>query len=58
MVGSAIVRLLAQRPNIEIVVMQHKELDLCNQTAVKEFMKSEKLDEVILAAPKKVGYPR
>ena len=55
MVGSAIVRLLVQRSDIEIVMRTRNELDLCDQTAVREFMKLEKPDEIILAAAKVGG---
>ena len=55
MVGSASVRLLAQRSDTEIVMRTHKELDLCDQSAVQKFMKLEKPDEIILAAAKVGG---
>ena len=55
MVGSAICRQLQNQADIEIIARTHDELDLCNQAAVHEFMKSEKPDEVILAAAKVGG---
>lgn len=57
MVGSAIVRhLLANgvQPN-QIITRTHAELDLTQQTAVKAFFKSEKPDQVYLAAAKVGG---
>ena len=55
MVGSAICRQLKQYPEVSIITRTRKELDLCNQLAIQEFMKSEKPDEVILAAAKVGG---
>ncbi len=55
MVGSAICRQLQERADVELITRTRKELDLCDQTAVQEFMKSEKPDEVILAAAKVGG---
>jgi GDP-L-fucose synthase len=55
MVGSAICRQLQKQADVEIITRAHDELDLCNQQAVHEFMKSEKPDEVILAAAKVGG---
>src|SRR6056300_1005319 len=55
MVGSAICRQLQKQADIEIITRTRTELDLCNQLAVHEFMKSEKPDEVILAAAKVGG---
>ena len=55
MVGSAIYRQLKQHPEVSIITRTRKELDLCNQLAIQEFMKSEKPDEVILAAAKVGG---
>ena len=55
MVGSAICRQLQQRPDVEVITRTRKELDLCNQLAVFEFMKLERPDEVILAAAKVGG---
>ena len=55
MVGSAICRRLRKMLDVEIITCNRDELDLCNQRAVHEFMQSEKLDEVILAAAKVGG---
>ena len=55
MVGSAICKKLQKQVDVEIVSRTREELDLCNQLAVHEFMKSEKPDEVILAAAKVGG---
>ena len=55
MVRSAICRQLQQQSGVKIITSTRKELDLCNQSAVQEFMKSEKPDEVILAAAKVGG---
>ena len=55
MVGSAICRQLQKKSDVEIITRRRDELDLCDQLAVREFMKSEKPDEVILAAAKVGG---
>ena len=55
MVGSAICRQLKKQSDIEIITRTRDDLDLCDQSAVHEFMKSEKPDEVILAAAKVGG---
>ena len=55
MVGSAIYRLLKQQQNVRVITCSRAELDLCDQKAVQSFMKSEKPDEVILAAAKVGG---
>ena len=55
MVGSAICRKLQKKSEVEIITRTREELDLCDQSAVHEFMKSEKPDEVILAAAKVGG---
>ena len=55
MVGSAICRQLQQQPDVEILTRTRAELDLCDQAAVLEFMRSERPDEVILAAAKVGG---
>ena len=55
MVGSAICRQLQKKSNLEIITQTRDELDLCDQSAVYEFMKSVKPDEVILAAAKVGG---
>lgn len=55
MVGSAICRQLRQQSDVKVITRTRKELDLCNQSVVQEFMKSEKPDEIILAAAKVGG---
>ena len=55
MVGSAVCRQLQKKSDVEIINRNRDELDLCEQRAVHEFMKSEKPDEVILAAAKVGG---
>ncbi|MEQ9875700.1 GDP-L-fucose synthase [Pectobacterium brasiliense] len=55
MVGSAIVRQLQTRNDIEIVVRTRDELDLLSQDAVKSFFANEHIAEVYLAAAKVGG---
>ena len=55
MVGSAICRNLIKQSSVEIITRARDELDLCNQSAVEQFMNCEKPDEVILAAAKVGG---
>ncbi|MBK1870563.1 GDP-L-fucose synthase [Aestuariivirga sp. YIM B02566] len=55
MVGSAILRRLVARADIESVSRSHAELDLTDQAAVRAFMESERPDVVILAAAKVGG---
>ena len=55
MVGSAICRQLQQQPDVEIITRTRAKLDLCDQAAVLDFMKSTRPDEVILAAAKVGG---
>ena len=55
MVGSAICRQLQKKSDVEIIIRNRDELDLCDQRAVQEFMQSEKPEEVILAAAKVGG---
>ena len=55
MVGSAICRQLVKKSDVEIITCNREELDLCDQRAVHQFMKSAKPDEVILAAAKVGG---
>lgn len=55
MVGSAIVRLLANQPEVTVLTRTHAELDLTSQSAVAAFMTTEKPDVVILAAAKVGG---
>ncbi|WP_318462741.1 GDP-L-fucose synthase [Photobacterium leiognathi] len=55
MVGSAIVRQLSQRDNVEIITRTRSELDLLNQQAVNDFFAEAHIDEVYLAAAKVGG---
>lgn len=55
MVGSAICRLLVKSTDIKVVTRSRSELDLTDQAAVMQFFKSERPDEVILAAAKVGG---
>jgi GDP-L-fucose synthase len=55
MVGSAIVRELANQGQTNIVVRTHAELDLTNQQAVRDFFEAERPDQVYLAAAKVGG---
>jgi len=59
MVGSAIVRLLQNRKrkgeSIELITRTHAELDLTDQSAVREFFSEARPDVVILAAAKAGG---
>jgi GDP-L-fucose synthase len=55
MVGSAIMRALKQQGQVNIVKRTRDELDLTNQSAVREFFAMEKPDQVYLAAAKVGG---
>ncbi|EIO3968232.1 GDP-L-fucose synthase [Vibrio vulnificus] len=55
MVGSAIVRQLSTREDVEIVTRSRSELDLLDQKAVNAFFATERIDEVYLAAAKVGG---
>lgn len=55
MVGSAIVRRLLRDGNYDIVTRSRNEVDLLDQNAVREFLISEQVDEVYLAAAKVGG---
>jgi len=55
MVGSAIVRQLQVRDNIEIITRTRTELNLLSQTDVQIFFKEQSIDEVYLAAAKVGG---
>ena len=55
MVGSAIVRRLAEQGQTNIVTRTHAELDLTDQAAVRAFFEAEKPDQVYLAAAKVGG---
>ena len=55
MVGSAIVRLLSNQDQINLITKSHKELDLINQIEVKNFLKKKKNDQIYIAAAKVGG---
>ncbi|GLX81291.1 GDP-L-fucose synthase [Thalassotalea eurytherma] len=55
MVGSAIVRQLEKRDDVELVLRSRAQLDLTNQQAVREFFEKESIDQVYLAAAKVGG---
>ncbi|EKO3583773.1 GDP-L-fucose synthase [Vibrio paracholerae] len=55
MVGSAIVRQLSARDDVEIITRSRSELDLLNQAAVNQFFAAERIDQVYLAAAKVGG---
>ena len=56
MVGSAILRQLADHEGHEIVTRTHAELDLTAQPAVRDFMQSEQPDVVIWLLQKWVAF--
>lgn len=55
MVGSAIVRVLQKRKDVELVTRRHAELDLTRQAEVEAFFVDNRLDQVYLAAAKVGG---
>jgi GDP-L-fucose synthase len=55
MVGSAIVRQLQDRDDVELVTRSRNELDLLSQADVKAFFAEQKIDQVYLAAAKVGG---
>ena len=55
MVGSAIVRQLCSRDDVEIITRSRSELNLLEQKAVNDFFAQERIDEVYLAAAKVGG---
>ncbi|EKO3611303.1 GDP-L-fucose synthase [Vibrio metschnikovii] len=55
MVGSAIVRQLSARDDVEIITRSRNELDLLDQAAVNQFFAAERIDQVYLAAAKVGG---
>lgn len=55
MVGSAIVRQLEVRDDVELITRTSSELDLANQAAVDAFFAKENIDQVYLAAAKVGG---
>ena len=55
MVGAAIVRQLAQRDNVELVLRTRDQLNLLDAGAVQAFFAAERIDQVYLAAAKVGG---
>lgn len=55
MVGSAIVRQLQQRADIELVLRDRSQLDLLDGNAVQAFFREKHIDQVYLAAAKVGG---
>jgi GDP-L-fucose synthase len=55
MVGSAIVRQLIELGCNNIITRTHNELDLTDQSQVRKFFQTEKIDRVVLAAAKVGG---
>ena len=55
MVGSALVRILKNQNDTELILKDRKDLDLQDQSEVKNFFKKEKIDQVYLAAAKVGG---
>jgi GDP-L-fucose synthase len=55
MVGSAIIRQLQARDNVEIIVRTRTELNLLSQIDVQAFFAEQRIDEVYLAAAKVGG---
>lgn len=55
LVGSAIVRNLQEKGYTNVIGKTHKELDLTNQAAVRNFFEKERPDVVVLAAAKVGG---
>lgn len=52
MVGSALVRQLDKKPEVQLIVRNRSELNLLDQQAVQQFFKHERIDQVYLAAAK------
>lgn len=55
MVGSAIVRNLSVRDDVEIITADRNELDLLDTNSVNDFFRKNKIDQVYLAAAKVGG---
>ena len=55
LVGSALTRGLQRRGYRNLLLHSHSELDLCNQKAVADFFRTERPDQVFLAAAKVGG---
>ena len=55
LVGSAIVRVLQAQGRTDIVMRSHRELELTDQAQVREFFRTERIDQVYLAAARVGG---
>jgi GDP-L-fucose synthase len=55
LVGSAVVRALQQQGHTDLVLRTHRELDLTDQLAVREFFAAERPQAVIMAAARVGG---
>jgi GDP-L-fucose synthase len=55
MVGSAIVRQLLERSDLQVVTKTREQLDLTNQQQVADFFATEEIDQVYLSAAKVGG---
>jgi GDP-L-fucose synthase len=55
MVGSAIVRRLEAEGNVDVVKRSSSELDLTNQSAVRDFFSAQRIDHVYVAAARVGG---
>ncbi len=55
MVGRALVRRLANRPDCEVITRTRAELDLLSQAAVQAFFRETRIDQVYLAAARVGG---
>lgn len=55
MVGSALVRRLGSRDDVELVTATREQLDLLDQRAVHDFLQSSDIDELYLAAARVGG---
>ena len=54
MIGSSLIRIL-KKEKVHLITKDRKELDLTNQAAVQNFFRSERIDQVYLAAAKVGG---
>ena len=55
MVGSALLRVLEARSDVELIIRTRDQLDLSNQSMVEQFFSSTKIDQVYLAAARVGG---
>ena len=55
MVGSGITRVLKKNSNVELITVDKKDLNLIKQVDVENFFKTQKIDQVYLAAAKVGG---